>query len=235
MLKVLYYNRETILKNIAESLVISGFPKSTKEYTPEGLAHEIDSLYRTLFTMDSRQRENMPISEAMWEKVEPYLRRGKYLGRAIPNSGHDCYLKGVTFNMIINAPSYWYPQYQRYHFTDIISSQSKMHKLTEMDLNSQCTVDVDARVIGILNKYIEKFNNATDKETKDTLFKQIVANTPMGLTLTCGITMNYLQIKSMVGQREHHKIDEWCKDFVDFANELPLFNTLTKKESKENN
>lgn len=234
MLQILYYNRDTILRNIAESLVISGFPKSTKEYTTENITHEIDKLYKALQVVDNREQNGFEVSPAYQELLAPYLRRGKALGGAIPNSGHDCYLKGVTFNVIINAPSYWYPQYQRYHFTDIISSQSKMHKLTEMDLYTQCNDNTDVRIISILNKMIEEYNGETDVHKKKKLFDKIVANTPMGLTLTCGITLNYLQIKSMLGQREYHKMDEWKVDFTNFVDGLPLFNTLTKR-IKENN
>lgn len=232
MLKILYYNRDTIIRNIAESLVISGFPMSTKDYNTQELTREIESVYLALKVFDSCDVRGIDLAPPYVRELEPYLKRGKVLGGAKPNSGHDCYLKGVTFNVIINAPSYWYPQYQRYHFTDIISSQSKMHRLTKMDLENQCTTDVDSRVLDILNDLIEEFNQETDKAKKEVLFDKIVANTPMGLTLTCGIVINYLQIKSMLGQREPHKISEWSEDFVAFANELPLFNILTKREVK---
>lgn len=229
MLKILYYNRDTVIRNIAESLVISGFPMSTKEYTNEGLCTEINDLYTTLVKMDEKLINNMPIPTSIEDVVAKYLKRGKVLGKAKQGSGHDCYLKGVTFNVIINAPSYWYPQFQRYHFTDIISSQSKMHKLTTMDLVNQCTVDVDTGILEILNDLIHRFNSETEDEVKKSLFKKIVANTPMGLTLTCGITINYLQIKGMLAQRQYHKLDEWNEDFVNFTKTLPFFNMLTSK------
>src|SRR5574344_481755 len=46
-----------------------------------------------------------------------------------PGTGHDCFLSGITVYFDIKYPEYWSAEFQRYHFAQIISSQSKMHKL----------------------------------------------------------------------------------------------------------
>jgi len=60
--------------------------------------------------------------------------RAKRLGSCQPGAGHDCFLKGIIVTADITAPQYFWLQFQRYHFADIISSESKMHCLTKMNL-----------------------------------------------------------------------------------------------------
>ena len=45
--------------------------------------------------------------------------------------------------------------------------------------------------------------------TKENIFNIIIANCPMGIMLTARMTTNYLQLKSIVNQRENHKMQEW--------------------------
>lgn len=225
MLKILYYNVDTIIRNLAESLVISGFPMSTTIYTKENLEAEIHKLYQHLSSIYDGDGTHNDL-----EAVDKYLKRGEKLGNSPIGEGHNCYLKGVQFNVIINAPLYWMKQYQRYHFTDIVSSQSTMHRITKMDIKKVCGEFVDSRVIMILNQIIDDYNSTDDMEIKQLLFNKIIANCPSGLTLTQGITLNYLQLISMYKQRNNHKIDEWSNDFIEFCNELPFFNRLTGQE-----
>lgn len=224
MLKILYYSEEAIFRSLAESLVISGFPMSTKEYTSVELHKEIHRLSITLENM----HDGVATDEDL-QRAENYLKRGTNLGNTPIGDGHNCYLKGVQFNMIVNAPLYWMKQYQRYHFTDIISSQSTMHKIHKMDLKQTCNNLVDDVILNLLNDLVTKYNEETDVDKKKELFNRIVSNCPSGLTLTMGITMNYLQLVSMLKQRKNHpKLDEWREDFTQFCEKLPFFNRLTQ-------
>jgi hypothetical protein len=49
-------------------------------------------------------------------------KRAIKLGKVKSGSGHDCFLKGIIVSCDIIFPEYWSPQFQRYHFVDIISS-----------------------------------------------------------------------------------------------------------------
>lgn len=210
-LEILYCNEIDIIKHIAESFVISELPMSTKQYTREDLVIEIEGLYNLLRNgeLDKYQRSKTV----------------KLLGNAKVGSGHNCFLKGITLNAVIKAPSYWYPQMQRYHFIDIISSQSKMHKITNMDLKAQCTNNVDQSIIDLLNDLIDSYNHA-DEKYKEDAFRNILANCPMGLTLTCGVFTNYLQLLSMYNQRKNHRLQEWSKSFCGWIESLPYFKEL---------
>lgn len=210
-LQVLYCDKELIERHLAEALVFSAFPMSTKMDTFESLSKEIDRVYGLVKSGKLARYERYKVV--------------KSLGRAKQGSGHDCWAKGVLVNAVISAPSYWYPQMQRYHFIDIVSSQSKMHRITKMDLASQCTNEVDPRAIDLLNEMIDIYNNVSE-EHKEDAFSKVLANCPMGLRLTCAITTNYLQLKSMKEQRKHHRLSEWREDFIEWLDSLPYFNAL---------
>lgn len=150
--------------------------------------------------------------------------RAKILGTAKGGSGHDCFLKGIVVQFDLSAPQYIWLQLGRYHFFDIVSSQSKMHKLLDMDIYIQTNRMVDIRVIEVCRELIEAHKQGLVD------FETVMSNVPMGLELTARITTNYLQLKTIVAQRKGHKLG-WWREFTDACdNELLHFTALTNKE-----
>nr|DAE57421.1 MAG TPA: hypothetical protein [Caudoviricetes sp.] len=235
MVEVLYWNESVVLNALAESLVIGGLPKHAGVPKAEDLYVEIHHLAQDLdYIWANRDEINYNATKKILESSTPlflntdinkYIKRGLILGNVKAGSGHNCMFKGVQFNMIINMPLYWLKEYQRYHFTDIISSQSTMHCVTQMDIKEHCSDRVEPVIIDMINKGVEYFNSLPKEAVKERkeAFNYIVANLPSDFHLAMGITMNYLQALSMVKQREHHKLDDWSEDFVPFLKELPFF------------
>lgn len=153
--------------------------------------------------------------------------RAQKLGRAKHGSGHDCFLKGIVVQFDVTYPEYWSPQFQRYHFADIVSSQSKMHMILEFDLASSCNKYVDPIVIEVVNEYKRRFNNTEDPEEKYMYFMKIVSNLPMGFEKTMRVVTNYLQLKTIYSQRRDHKLREDWGAFCGWILTLPLFQELT--------
>ena len=154
--------------------------------------------------------------------------RAKRLGSAPAGSGHDCFLKGVVVQADITAPQYWWLQWQRYHFHDIISSESKMYGILKMNIDVQCNEYVDAPVKEHLKSLLAAWNNIDiylDEKDKKDLFQRIIANTPMGLMLKARITTNYLQLKTIWHQRKNHKLQEW-QVFCVWIEGLPKFKEI---------
>jgi hypothetical protein len=161
------------------------------------------------------------ITEKDWERADK-------LANNLPGTGHNSFLKGIIVQADITAPQYWWLQFQRYHFADIVSSQSKMHKILEMDIEKQCNGYVSRIVIEELKWLIGQYNQAIKKEKNNIKpstsskkwFQAIIANTPMGFELTARITTNYLQLKTIYQQRRNHPLKEW-HIFCDWIKELP--------------
>ena len=183
MVNVLYYDREMIYKTLAESLVIGGLPMNKYKTTTEGLTEEIKFCERMIRLLDINEDKTIPLRDEndreylglegstieideQLKKFGKYYRRGKALGLVKPGSGHNSMFKGVTFNMVIDFPLYWLKEYQRYHFTDIISSQSTMHKILEFNLDDMFTDEVDPRAIEIIKDLKEQYNLEQDKDKK---------------------------------------------------------------------
>lgn len=256
-MKVLYCNKELIKYHMAEALVMAGLPMST---TTEYLDTDIRAVEALL--MGCREEalanifmKNEAEEEAFTKRLHAHMRRGHTLGQAAPSSGHDSFLKGIVVTAVISAPAYQWPQIQRYHFLDIVNSQSKMHRLTKMDIRSQCNEEVSALLIDMLNAMIDDYNQVQGqveainqwrvdspeaaREKQDALkaanakahkiFRAILNNTPHGLRLAAGITTNYLQLKTMKQQRRGHRLEEWYHDFVDWVDDLPYFLEFTEK------
>ena len=153
--------------------------------------------------------------------------RAKKLGSVKLGSGHDCFLKGIVVMCDIIYPEYWSPQFQRYHFADIISSQSKMHMIMEFDLDKCCNKYVDKDIINTINLYKDALKRATVKESKYYWFMKIISNLPMGFEKKMRIVTNYLQLKTIYTQRKNHKLKEDWGIFCKWILELPKFSEFT--------
>lgn len=180
----------TKVYGIEETLIRSGYPMAT----------EIEYMEFLNFSMSE-------------EESKEFMRVAR-LGASPQGSGHDCALKGIIVQCDIEAPSYWWPQFQRYHFADIISSQSKMHRITALAGNG-CPPNVYPSVWATFGKLVRKY------ELQEVEFETLLANCPQGLELVAGITTNYLQIKTMYAQRANHRLTMWNTVFVDWVKSLP--------------
>ncbi len=190
-----------------------------------------ESLIASGYPMKSEEVEEW---EASPEVYESDYRRGAKLGTVPTGTGHDNFLKGIIVQFDVTYPNYWTPQFQRYHFADIVSSTSKMHRLTKMDVEKSCNKYVDKVVIDNLNKWIEIFNRfepgieniVSDGKgfSKYEVFMKVISNTPMGFEQTMRVTTSYLQLKTIYLQRKHHKLKEDWGNFCNWCETLPHFN-----------
>ncbi len=190
-----------------------------------------ESLIASGYPMKSEEVEEW---EASPEVYEADYRRGSKLGAVPTGTGHDNFLKGIIVQFDVTYPNYWTPQFQRYHFADIVSSTSKMHRLTKMDVEKSCNKYVDKVVIDNLNKWIEIFNRFEpgieniDSDgkgfSKYEVFMKVISNTPMGFEQTMRVTTSYLQLKTIYLQRKHHKLKEDWGNFCNWCETLPHFN-----------
>lgn len=185
-----------------------------------------------VFGLENAARiSGFPMSTDTYEKYideEKNISRLKRLGSAPIGSGHDCALKGVTVIADVTAPIYMWKQLQRYHWFEIISSQSTMHCVAKMNLAQQCVKEVWPETLAKLSTVIENYNKEENNNTKQKMFREIIANLPQGLCLTAGITTNYLQLKTIYKQRDNHKLSEW-RAFRKWCEKLPRFLEVTKK------
>ena len=119
---------------------------------------------------------------------------------------------------------------ERYHFAQIVSSQSTMHKIAKFDLDKSYIEYVDPKIIKIMKNKIKNYNDLIeienmDRETLARKYLEILYSNPAGFKLTARVTTNYRQLKTIYQQRKNHRLPEW-QDFCDEIEKLPNFKEL---------
>lgn len=144
--------------------------------------------------------------------------RQRVLGQAKSGSGHDCFLKGILVSFDITCTNKMWVQLERYHFGDIVSSQSTMHRLLDMNLDEMMIEYVDPFILSRLQE-LQRVARITG-QPEDKL--KLLYSCPAGLKITARYTTNYLQLKTIYFQRRGHRLPEW-KEFCDWCETLPHF------------
>jgi len=159
--------------------------------------------------------------------------RAEKLGSCHNGEGHDNYLKGITVQLDVIAPLYWWKEAQRYHWFDFVSSESTMHCLLKFDVTSQCVSETDPKILERMKELVAEYNaipvdeaHAQEQKAK---WRVLVASLPEGFCLGATMVTNYQQLKTMYIQRRHHKLIEW-QIFCDWCMKLPHFLELTSAD-----
>ena len=202
----------------------------------------------------ARNAMRLSVPDYTDEEFEKSLERAKKLVQASKNGEvkcHDNFLTGIRVSFDVVYPQYWTPEFQRYHFADIVTSSSKMHRLVKMDLNKSCNKYVSKDVIAYVNDYIELYNHLLEEKEQDsfvghrftlrdgtviecdnvddalyTCYMIIISNCPMGLELFMRVSTNYKQLQTIYHQRKHHKLKEDWGAFIEFIESLPYAKEL---------
>ena len=166
--------------------------------------------------------------------------RTKSLGRTGMGEGHDNFLSGIVVNFDLTITNKMWVEAERYHFFQIVSSQSTMHRISKIGENrNNFDSHVDPRTLSILNEKIAEYNRLSSLATTDDLnvtqkrdellkeaYLDILMNVPAGLKLTARISTNYRQLKTIYYQRKNHRLPEWRKFCNWMETELPHFKEL---------
>ena len=171
--------------DLAESIVASGLPMQS-EFSEEKFKSDTTEVLESIITGTANKH------------VDRMLR----LADTPTGSGHANALSGILVSVNITATIKWWEQFQRYHFKQIVSSMSTMHRLRKMAIEGSLQFDPNTD-----KSCIDSFTQlAKDPAVTD---EQLAYSCPTGLLLTARITTNYLQLRTAYMQRRNHKLDEW--------------------------
>lgn len=180
---------------------------------------------------ESFKRSKYPMSVNIDKCTTEYTKTIEHLGTAKSGSGHDNFLKGIVVQFDLTFTIKAWTEAERYHFFDIVSSQSTMHCISKFDIKQQCVHYVDDRIIAIVQELVDTYNNLDtehEKEKKEA-YLNLLYNVPVGFKLTAGMTTNYQQLKTIYQQRNNHRLPEWvllCKWMLS----LPHSKLITGKD-----
>ena len=177
------------------------------------------------------------LKESCDDNLDHHIERCKKLVKASKNSDihcHDNFLTGIRVSFDIKYPQYLSPEMQRYHFYDIVTSMSKMHRLLKMDIDKSCNMYVTQETKDNLKEYIKQYNDVVDfnehdldmKEAREAAYRawmKVISNCPLGLELWMRVSTNYKQLQTIYYQRRHHKLKEDWGAVIKMIEELPYF------------
>lgn len=167
-----------------------------------------------------------------------HIARLSRLARCAHGTGHDNALCGVVVQADFTAPRFWWHELQRYHFVDIVSATSTMHRLLKAVEDSRDNPDALAGHFdaGTPTAIVEAFRKlaleVTGYEDMDEAGKLhcLKCALPEGWLQTARVTTNYRQLRTMWMQRRNHTLPEWRRDFTGWVGTLPLSHLITGGE-----
>lgn len=146
------------------------------------------------------------------------IKRAVNLAKPPSNSGHPNFITGIRVMFDLTIPVTMLVQVERYHWFDIVTCQSTMHKLNKFDLSNSFTDNTDSVIIERLQVLIDDYN----REPNSVKFQVIADSCPKGIELKMLISTNYMQLRNMIQQRKNHRLDVW-KEFCEYMmNNLPM-------------
>ena len=154
------------------------------------------------------------------EEFNASMPRAIMLANSTSGSGHQTFLSGIRVSFDIKYPNYISPELQRYHWIDIVSSSSKMHRLSSMDMDTCFNKYVTDESKEQMKRLVKKFNDTKSYED----FMVMLSNCPQGIELFMRVSTNYLQLRTLYRQRKTHKLKEDWGEVCEFIEKLPYAN-----------
>lgn len=143
-------------------------------------------------------------------------------------AGHDKFLEQIQYWLAIQAPLFWWKQFDTYRIGVSKSSESTMHKSWKNGLTQDMfEYHVFDYVLDKLNELIAEYmSDKTSPECKKQLFSLIANNLPDGYLQTRMVNINAKTLRNIYKQRRDHKLPQW-RMFCDFIKNLPHYDLIT--------
>jgi hypothetical protein len=118
--------------------------------------------------------------------------------------GHDKFLRQIMVWVDIEAPRYWWSEFDTYKVGTVAQSESTMHTLSKRDMSygdiHMCD-EYDTENVDVFNSFREARPEATIADIKRKL--------PESYLQRRLVTMNYAVLRCIIEQRKNHKLFEW--------------------------
>lgn len=212
-----------------------------------------------------------------WDRMDsvsyPYCDHGEYvidigendhglmMNLAQGGDPHAKYRRMLPVWVTIDAPLYWWKEFDTYKVGTVSNSCSTMHKihakpfkLSDFSTEHLLDADIDGdyelslaltkdgferfapsdslnTTIIMLNVYRKKFLETSDAQLKKRYWWQMIQLLPSSYNQKRTIFLNYQVLYEMYNWRKNHKLDEW-RTFCKWIEELPYSELITLKEEE---
>lgn len=169
-----------------------------------------------------RNAIRLEIPDYTEKEFQESLKRAIKLANLGGGSGHSNFRKGIRVSFDIVYPNYISPELQRYGFLDIVCSNSKIHRLIMMDMNTCFNKYVCDAARRLTQRMIDEYSQNPSYEN----FMRVLSNCPQGIELFMRCSTNYEQLATIYKQRKHHKLKEDWGAFCSWIESLPYAKEL---------
>lgn len=144
---------------------------------------------------------------------------------------HAKYRRMIPVFLTINAPLYWWKEFDTYKVGTVANSCSTMHKIQskEFTINDFSAEYLREDYVEALFNVIDALNDAREMflETKDKYFWwQMIQLLPTSYNQKRTVMLNYEVLVNIYHSRKNHKLDEWHV-FCDWIRQLPYSELIT--------
>lgn len=144
------------------------------------------------------------------------------------DGGHNKFLEQIQYWILIQAPLFWWKQFDTYRVGVSKSSESTMHKSWRNGLTQEMFEGpVYQDTLNRLNDSIREYNSElTKSDRKAYLQELIINNLPDGYLQTRMVNINAKTLRNIYFQRRDHKLRQW-REFCDWISKLPCGKLIT--------
>jgi hypothetical protein len=149
-------------------------------------------------------------------------------------SDHRKFMRMIVVYADINAPLYWWKEYDTYKVGTVANSCSTMHKVHAKEFTlddfsiehlDQYNLNLFEMIVNNLNANREFFIHTNDKDS----WWQMIQLLPTSYNQKRTVELNYEVLRNIYHSRKNHKLDEW-HTFCDWIESLPYSWLITGKE-----
>ena len=178
----------------------------------------------------------------------------KYIGKQDYNlmlklskagTDHAKFMRYINVTLDINAPLYWWKEFDTYKVGTVANSCSTMHKIHEKEFtledfstdhllphSSFVLQDIIINLNQYRNEYLKTKTKPMKEESKrGELMKkywwQMIQLLPSSYNQKRTIQLNYQVLKNIYHARKNHKLDEWI-EFCHWVEKLPYSKLITE-------
>lgn len=164
-----------------------------------GLSYGLTSGYDTVRMSSEIQDRLKKVAEALaWKE----------------GGGHNKFLETITLILDVDAPRYWWQEFDTYRVGITKQSESTIHTITKSRFDEYDFMDndVDGHTLEVLNKVRDNYlkaEEAGDERMKEFYFRRLKCYLPEGYLQRRIISVNAKCLKNIREQRANHKLKEW--------------------------
>lgn len=146
-------------------------------------------------------------------------------------SDHSKFMRMIFVSVDVNAPLYWWKEFDTYKVGTVANSCSTMHKIhaKEFTLDDFSHEHLNIYGFNTLDVIIRNLNANRDQylETKDKRYWwNMIQILPSSYNQKRTVTLNYAVLRNMYHARKNHKLDEWIA-FCEWIETLPYSELIT--------